>query len=814
MKLTYLILLIVLSTTVSADILPINKFNGINTDNSPLVLTNGQTPDSENIVTDNGIGIEPRLGFLISSTEPSRGLWSFGKSDGTRYLITVSSNVLKASLGTSFTIPISTVSINVPTYASSLGDKFFFINTVDGLKYWDGTSVVAVDASKKADKITTFAGRLAIGNVTGNARVLYLSKLYDGTSLMAPANPSDDDAAQITVSGLLDEGIEGLYTFQGKLMVFKPTSFSCLYGSRRSNFTLRNFSDNIGLSGSESIQDCDGILRWLGKGRRVYEFDGTNFHKISEDIDILFGTIAQGDVASKSEIQTSAEDWNNGTISNTFYIDTNTVLGNIQLTFPDTFDSFRDGSNQSKPVWSSFNAGSENGTVDATTNSGKLSLISNVGIGDYISAYTKSAFNPYKVGTTYYYTINSLPLAGSFGPSNKIVFEIGPTQQTSFNLGGNTITYWYVMANGGFGPGLTFNMANSSDGALCSSCGGSSFNLPITIQLYVSTSAYTLTINGTSAKTGIHTWGDYAPYAYLGFSNNSGPSQVATVDNFGVTPETATFTAAVFQTSGFISSWSPATINDQKNSSGTITYQFNSSSTATMDNANWSNIVNGVIPTNSVNAYADWRAFFNCVYPNGQAEFNDFTVNWIEGSSIKLASNYVNQRYWLSVSISSTVNNKIIVYDKNNQWQKFSGINASAMCTHNSKYYFGNSTGIFESENGHSDNGIAITSSYQTAQIIPSGLNFWSGFKQLFMTTENSDSSLSITFQLNGISTVYVLGKTLMNITNGFQDLKFPFSISTATQGKLINFIWTVTGSSFWRILNGNLYYTSTQEPD
>ncbi len=41
---------------LNAEVLAINQFSGLNTDDSPLQLAEGQTPDSENVVTDDGPG--------------------------------------------------------------------------------------------------------------------------------------------------------------------------------------------------------------------------------------------------------------------------------------------------------------------------------------------------------------------------------------------------------------------------------------------------------------------------------------------------------------------------------------------------------------------------------------------------------------------------------------------------------------------------------------------------------------------------------------------------------------------------------------
>ena len=71
----------------------IEEFKGLNTDDSPLTLEDGQTPDSENIVTDEGTGFSGREGFVDFSTEPCRAFWELTHSNGTRFLVCQSSSI-------------------------------------------------------------------------------------------------------------------------------------------------------------------------------------------------------------------------------------------------------------------------------------------------------------------------------------------------------------------------------------------------------------------------------------------------------------------------------------------------------------------------------------------------------------------------------------------------------------------------------------------------------------------------------------------------------------------------------------------------
>jgi hypothetical protein len=130
-----------------------------------------------------------------------------------------------------------------------------------------------------------------------------------------------------------------------------------------------------------------------------------------------------------------------------------------------------------------------------------------------------------------------------------------------------------------------------------------------------------------------------------------------------------------------------------------------------------------------------------------------------------------------------------------------------AMTIWNGQYYFANTSGIFQAESGYQDNGSAIASHFKTAQYAPAGLDLYSMFDEAWITTENSPSTLSTTFYLDGVNSPYTMGSIVMNAKPGTQNRRLPFSFSYPQQGKYIQLRWSVTGSNFWRLLGTNIYY-------
>jgi hypothetical protein len=227
----------------------------------------------------------------------------------------------------------------------------------------------------------------------------------------------------------------------------------------------------------------------------------------------------------------------------------------------------------------------------------------------------------------------------------------------------------------------------------------------------------------------------------------------------------------------------------------------------------WNSITNGSVPTVSTQPYAAIRATFSLDNATDTPTVTDFTVSWIEGSSIRAASAYINQRYWLAVALDANANNRVLVFDKKRQWQRYSGMAIKATTLYNSLLYWGNDDGIYQAETGYSDNGTAISAYYTTPTLAPAGLDTNSKLNHLYTTTDNGDATLSTTFQINGVDTDYSLGSVAMNTSDGIQSIKFPFPVSEIQQGRLISVKWSVPSTSFWRILNGNLYFDRDAEP-
>ncbi len=923
----------------AADVYSFSQFSGLNTDDAPLTLTNGQTPDSENVITDDGPGLRGRKGFVQYSTEPASGLWDFPLSNGTRYIIVKTpSGRLKATTSSNpgaFTINISTVPTDRITAATVLGDKFYFADTLNGLKYWDGSNVGVVGSTLTFDKLVTWKGRLVGAGISGATRVIYLSRYLVGSDFTLETNATDDGPSQITVAGSLDEAIQALYpSFQDKLTWFKINSFGAIYGSRRSNFAQRTFSDSIGVSSVETIRDCDGYLRWLGANRIVWEFDGATFKKISEPIDTMLSFISQGDSSSRSATITSQGDFQNvtasptsafdtttsvgdilpktttytdaspglsGTFTQSLWVDTETVSGSLQTTFPDPFSSLRDGTGGTKKVYTTHS----NCASNWVASNGNLEVVPNCGSGDSM-IYSSQPLYSNSSGATYYFDVvvatgGVAPywgLTGTLPTSLLNVVNVSTTNRLFISFDAGTATTIRVASIAAWNSGNGFFDPKAIDATPVTTV-----NLPAKMVLFLSSSLYRLEANGTTLASGSHSWNTGADYLYFGTFNGAGA--ILRADNFSVTPQTFTYTSqgfdtgitppytqiwgtrnstatasnngsvslftqsssdgstwdsrvsiaqgakitsarkqyfryqadfnapistsvasldsasfsavtstpqfvATFTPGSNISAWGPVAFNDLR-TGATIAYEVSASSTGVF--SSWTSIASGATPSIATNTFAGIRASFTLGVATDSARVSDLTISWTEGSTVRAASSYFANRYWLSVASGSSTNNRIFVFDKQRQWQRYTGINADILTLYSSQLYFGNSSGIFQNEQTYSDNGTAIVGYFRTPTVAPSGLDLFSKFIELHTISDPSDATLTTSYQLNDSGTYVTLSTTTMNSTSGIQNLKFPFPIEEVQQSRYVNTKWSVSGTTFWRILAGNIYFDKDVVP-
>lgn len=892
----------------------IDKFGGLNVDDSPATLENGQTPDSENILTDYGPGFRPRQGITVLSTTTCINLWEFPKANGDRFLICQDAvtYALKASLdGQTFNRNVSTITVasNVTTVATTLGDKFFWSNTSDGLKSWDGTNTTLVGSTLAFNQLITHKARVWGSGVPSAVRTIYGSEFGDGTRWTLVTDPVDTDPTQIVVGGALDEPLTALYaSFQNKLIWMKAHSMGAITGNDRSQFEQIVYWDKVGTSYPESIKDCDGVLRWQGPARTVWEFDGAGFTKISKGIDGILAQVTQGDASARTFTFTSQTDFDGGT---NYQTGNHITAGDVMLaTFTATDstaaefgagtavnvsstamdgsvilstnanpmngnESFESGSGATADEWtdtgSSFIIGRSasettpqdgsyvfawNSDVGSVCGSNQTSQGARISVRDPLDVELSSNDIPLTTSWSQF----SILLSGLRGRNIKIVLKnhhggvgaapCGPSgffdvaETPVFFCNGGTLTGYakaygtsnFKMAWDAFGGTVkstlltgslvsqTFNTAVSSPAWLATNAAWTSNNHTVLLQTQASADGVSWDglVTWSTGSAPVSAGKQYIRYK-INFSTTNAGGDLPYVDDVTLSARSSSGTYISNSVSlGNIGGWGPFAASGELND-GTLTYAIYTDTDAVKtvvggvpvlsSYVSSQTITSNAIPTLSTMPYAFIGEIFRVTSATQNPTNHSLTLNWNEGSSLRLAGVYTNQRYWLGVAINSSSNNRVLVYDRNKQWQRYSGINMTVANIYNSALVFSNSTGTWQGETGTSDNGTAIEAYYTTPTLSPAGPNLVSVFTDFTVTSDNSDETLVTTFQGDGIDTDYSLGSYMMNATGGIQNKRLPFPSSQRQQGNNISLKLSVSGTSFWRILGATLDFMPKRVP-
>jgi hypothetical protein len=875
--------------------LPINKFGGLDTDTNGLLLTDGKSPAAYNVKTDEAGGLAPRDGYIAYATEPSKGLWIFSKSDGTRYIITHSGNNLKADTGTkTFPLVVSTVAASISTVGSQLGDYFYFSNLTDGLKRWDGSSVSVASDAMKVDKLVTWKGRLVGAGKTASPRTVFFSKYLDGLTWNLETNPTDDGPSQIVIGGALDENLSGLYaSFKDLLMVFKPHSFGGFFGSRRSNFQFRTYSDRIGTTQPDTVTDCDGLLRWLTPERDVYEFNGDSFQKIMEDNDTKFDTVINGESTTRTQTITSQADYALGASSGT---STTASPGDVVLsTFSVTEDDYADFSSYTSVLnliptalsgtvifqtsattvsnfsfetggfanWTAAGTGvvsqgtvgglaADNGSnyafLGGQTCSAKdmvlyFEILDDDGTVLETNNVTGSVTGCFDLGgwTTASYSNNYT------GRNVKVRFRVTSTVGTSGTLtsdvflsNGNTFAFKYSFENNGTVEYIAVDNVNGTfrHATPFGTYTSTSFDSGFTSPIWLSGSG-DWTTNGHTVALQTQVSSDDSSWdSAVNWSTGSAPTSaskryiryvltMSTTNAGSGFPYLTSVTLGARQSSGVyvsesrsltnVSAWSVADIQGDISTGGSIVYGFYTDTDAVKyynsnglpATSSWissQTIINGQVPSLSTSAYAFFSVVEAATSSNQNPANNSLAISWTSGSSVKAKGLWTNQRYWLAVGIDATTNNRALVYDRREEWQEYRSLSIDAMLNNNADMLFGNTSGIWLGQSGTSDNGSAIAWNYTTKVYSPAGMDYRTYLNDLWLTTTNSDASLTTVFYPDGGS-AQSLATYQMNAQTGYQNFKLPFSTGGLQSAKFIAFGFSGSSASAWQILNASLYH-------
>lgn len=869
-KLTYFLSIAIaatflLSVFLFSDVKQIGgPFSGIDSDSTPLLIKDGMAEDSDNINTDTDGALRPRSGYVIFSTEPCNQMWTFKHSSGRDYMIIRNGAYLKATTGNGiFDVAIGTVSSLVQTAATNLGDKFFYSNSIDGLKYWNTSSATVVSPDLKFSILASFHGRLFGSGIDGQQDTVYISKLYDGGNFTLVVNPTEEDPARISVQGSVSETLTTLFSsFQDKLIWAKNSSFGAITGSRRSNFDIQTISNNIGTSYPDSMQDCDGLLRFLAGDRNIYEYDGARLKSITDDNTNIFGEILQGGFEQSFKTITTKSDFDAGTLG--YNISSSITDGSITFT---PVNSISDGFSDVAFTTTTFPAiGTTPNEIDQFGYVGSGIVMPNSG-----SPFANMLFyNNSQSADTGFWVVD-LNWQGAKGYTYMLGFlenSVGAGDINCVGRSGYRMQIAYGNCNwNGMSPFcndaatytlraidsdcntnnevvLVSSMVTAAKLATTGQAFGVSRNQDGTLTMYQGMSGR---FDGEGVPSAAWPGEVFLPTTFMvastvpvsGFTNQSmsfgikstyeiSPGSTTQqwmpntaidfVKQFGDGVNFSTYTTETFFLGNNFSRFNSFSVSenyeDSRSSFSYVLYigtsnSINVSSPSTYNEIQYLN--NGDVPTINNGNYAKLKVRFYRAVSTDPISISEINLTWNSGNDTRVPSIWGKQRYKIGVAISSTSNNRVMEYDRNLAWQKHS-ISNNAMVSYGGYSYFGNLDGVFQFESGSSDNGNPISSMFKTKSHALDKIDVYKEFSYLFLTSERSAATLHTNYYVDENTTPIALANYTMNEKSGIQNFKIPISVTGLQQGKAIAFEWIVSSTVPWSIINANLYYIPESE--
>jgi hypothetical protein len=772
----WLVLVVPFCWAEDVNIQPIGPFGTLNNFDNPLVIPSSKAQDLLNVeISPGGASVKKREGFaqafaLPITTSATHGVYKFFDSSANEVVLAFNDTYMSSSInGAAFTTLFST-GPNGATYQCVDSQGFAYCNdtTRVSLIKTNGTTYSFITTVNSTGSLVAVSPeRLITSGFSEAPSRIDFSKSADFTSWEAPFLLGTDPN-QITVAAPGPKITHIVYAFN-RLMWFKDSSFGyVLTAPNLASWQVRTISPVVGTLDNASIYWND-VLYWRGQDGHFYSYDGSNIQRMSREIG---DTIAEAQSRTVSSwTQTTSSDFDSGSFNPHVYGDTVTVTNQLQLTFPDRFGSYRDGSGSTKGVWLDFASGSTTGSADVS--SGVLEIVNDGGAVGRYNVRTVEKLSDYSQGTTYYFTLKFSHFDAS--SLSRFYLNFSSVATTSANPDSLSSQFTTLFISTTFAPvtlhPLFFvnSITNDVDGSLYSSSGGPTFGnfsggTPITF--YLSTTTYQLTVDSTLVSSGTHSWANGDIYAYLSnFKGSAGASTIG-IDDFEVYPETMTYRSAVHNAPS-LTSWDAflATTLDQDGSHSFFIRADTNSFTVDSATPSWTAITPGQIPTASTGTYFQIRDDMSLLASGESPILYDFKQSWFEGGAAdKVYGTYFDYALWWNVQLGTTnaYNNYVIRYDMiNNGFLLYDIPMNGAYVRSNDLYFGGSSDGyIYKFGGTNDDNGSAINAFWKSKEIITSGSPFneteYTRLSVLATSVQNSLMTITYTFDASS-STAYTM---------------------------------------------------------
>lgn len=461
----------------------IGSFQGLNTQDNPVALEDGESQDLLNVgITPGGKSAYKREGFglhktLSFSTSAVHGLHYFQDLSGSDIQLYGHDIYISASVNGASPVDLATGTVNATWQCTdNSGFAYCVTSSRNSPVRTSGTtgSTTYPAGIPLGTMVTNTPDRLVVSGVSGNESSLYFSQANTFTNFTIGINSADPFVEIINSPG---SRITHIRYACGKLLWWKDGSFGYSLGSDQYNLENVTVSQNIGTLDNSS-DEYNGMVYFRGQDNHIYQYDCSNVTRLSRKIT---PTVAgSGRRRANSWTQSSQSDFAGGAVSlngSSIALSTSIVSGEVRpssITLVDTSSA-------------NFTLGSSSITIDTTTIPGSVTL------KNYVSETFTSSLGSFSNGSC----LNAAAWDGSGHVKNNVTGGTACiTLSTTVPNTGSITTMDGHKQSGGDAVGIGLCNGNSGAGynAVYSFSGGTNID---TLQLYKVTDCTSALTSGT-----------------------------------------------------------------------------------------------------------------------------------------------------------------------------------------------------------------------------------------------------------------------------------------------------------------------------
>lgn len=348
----------------------IGSFQGLNTQDNPVALEDGEAQDLLNIgITPGGKSVYKREGYglhktLSYSTSAVHGLHYFQDLSGSDIQLYGHDAYLAASVNGASPVDIATGTTNATWQCTDNSGYAYCLNSSRNTPVrtsgTTGTSTYQ-GGIPLGTMVTNTPDRLVVAGVSGAESSLYFSQANTFTNFTIGINSADPFVEVINSPG---SRLTHIRYACGKLLWWKDGSFGYSVGSDQYNLENITVSQNIGTLDNSS-DEYNGIVYFRGQDNHIYQYDCSNVTRLSRKITPTVS--GSGRRKANSWTQTSQSDWQSGTLQPTGNFSTTASPGDLIISSFSTTDTSNTDFNQGFSTNVTFNSDGLIISTNATT---------------------------------------------------------------------------------------------------------------------------------------------------------------------------------------------------------------------------------------------------------------------------------------------------------------------------------------------------------------------------------------------------------------------------------------------------------------